>query len=781
MIGIPILILLIAGGVLGGIFGSRAAKNSTKLGGSAVGDTATVSAANANAAAGGADKLFYSATDVYGNPVFLDNVNTAPAATSDNKAVTCNDDQNNLSFQNPRPHPRVMAPGYLWNCMKDRISKDAYLTIMDKSVMQNATAFYNMPVTNYAVDGGFSGSGILDVAREIQLRVRSWAYAYRMTKDQKWLQRTWLELQTAAGNTSTDFGQYDPQTKQLLPMDTTTGRWNPTHFLDLAEMTAAFAVGFDWMYDGWNATQKTYIADWILTLGLNQGYKSYFDTTANGAHDLYGWWQQPSNGNGNWNCVCNSGLILGALAIVGEPGLQDTNHTVQKLYNAATANIKANCFQGPYADGTWAEVANYWYFGTNAAARAHSAIYTATGDETDINPNFYQTGYYHMYVSGNGGMFNYGDHGPNKFATNANALLWWGSHYKQQLLTLFQRDRADALGDPLALVWYDTAAKGAFWNGLPLDKHFDDPRGNWVSMRSSWTDFNGVYVAMKSSNLTGHQTHGDLDVGDFVLDALGTRWAGEFGSAQYLSKEYFSNETQGSTRWDYFRKGTQGQNTIVIDEHNQLVTYSPSQNDKFGTASNAIQSADINYKPGTNDIAFFTTDMSSAYQGASAGQVVRGVRLLNGRRQVLLQDEIAAGVAKESIEWRVQTNATVSISGNTATLTINKVVDPNAAIGLTANIPTKTLKVQILSPSGATFTSNSADQRLSGTDPDPSGIDGLPGDPSNAGVTTLVIKLPPGEAKIQTLWQPQWDDLSSADNATPKDVPLSSWSLTSHS
>jgi hypothetical protein len=35
---------------------------------------------------------------------------------------------------------------------------------------------------------------------------------------------------------------------------------------------------------------------------------------------------------------------------------------------------------------------------------------------------------------------------------------------------------------------------------------------------------------MKAGQLTGHQTHGDLDAGDFVLDALGQRWAGEYGS-----------------------------------------------------------------------------------------------------------------------------------------------------------------------------------------------------------------------------------------------------------
>lgn len=59
-------------------------------------------------------------------------------------------------------------------------------------------------------------------------------------------------------------------------------------------------------------------------------------------------------------------------------------------------------------------------------------------------------------------------------------------------------------------------------------------------MRSSWTDSDGLYVAMKSGKLTDHQTHGDLDAGDFVLDALGQRWAGELGNGDYLSEGYVS-------------------------------------------------------------------------------------------------------------------------------------------------------------------------------------------------------------------------------------------------
>lgn len=99
----------------------------------------------------------------------------------------------------------------------------------------------------------------------------------------------------------------------------------------------------------------------------------------------------------------------------------------------------------------------------------------------------------------------------------------------EPLYTLYQRDRGDA-PDPMSLLYYDPQVSGQFWDGLALDRHFDNTTDGWFSARSSWTDNDGAYIAMKAGYLQGHQTHGDLDAGTFVLDAMGHRWAGELGS-----------------------------------------------------------------------------------------------------------------------------------------------------------------------------------------------------------------------------------------------------------
>lgn len=51
-----------------------------------------------------------------------------------------------------------------------------------------------MGTVPYVADGGLSGSGILDVSRQVKERIKAWSYAYRMTNDSSWAERAWTEL-----------------------------------------------------------------------------------------------------------------------------------------------------------------------------------------------------------------------------------------------------------------------------------------------------------------------------------------------------------------------------------------------------------------------------------------------------------------------------------------------------------------------------------------------------------------------------------------------------------
>lgn len=132
--------------------------------------------------------------------------------------------------------------------------------------------------------------------------------------------------------------------------------------------------------------------------------------------------------------------------------------------------------------------------------------------------------------------------------------------------------------------------------------------------------------------------------------------------------------------------------------------------------------------------------------------VQRGVRMLNGRKQVLIQDEITAS---QGIQWRMHTNATIAIADKEATLSLDG----------------KTMKVLILTD-GA-FTTSDATR----FDSDPPTPPNFP-DQDNGPAKVLIVELAAGTHNLQILFNPQWDDGTAF--VTPPSVNLADWTLTSH-
>ncbi|BEJ16654.1 hypothetical protein CspHIS471_0600550 [Cutaneotrichosporon sp. HIS471] len=780
IVGAIVLICVIVGAVLGGVLGSRA-KNNNGKGSSSGGNAAatgapgkdgnTAFATGTKGADGGNSALptmlsywatnmavqtqsgvngqvyLAVATDTNMLPAYVTGTNTAGYSEPTKDAQPGQNgawpsDDSSPSSSSPRAHPRIIAPKYKWDALNNGlINGDPYLTHWHKIIIENATATLNEPPTAYVEDGGLSGSGVLDVAREVKVKIKNLAYAYRTTGETKYVDRAWLELRTASGN--------NPD----VAFGNGTTAWNGAgHFLDLAEFTSAFAIGYDWLFDVWTAEQKSTIRTAIFNMGLTYGANALTGTNGGGA---YNWWTGVTPGkntqviDGNWNCVNNAGLILGALAVMDE----DQNGMAAQILELAVPGAQANCFQGAYSDGTWAETPNYWYFGTTGAAEMVSALQTALGGTNGVslatsNPGFNLTSLAHMYVTGMTAKFEYGDHGPNKYSATANSLLLWSQIFNEPRYALYQRDQYDA-SEPFSMFWYDPTVEGTWWANLPIDRHFDDKKGEWATARSSWSDNSGTYWAMKAGTLLNHQTHGDLDLGDFVIDAMGYRWAGELGSDQYLGTGYFSSEAQDSPRWNYYRKQTEGQNTILIGNANQLVT-APAPGTNWGSSGTA-QGVAPYLALDTTDTAFFTMDMSAAY--GTGASVKRGIRFLNGRKQILVQDEVT-GPSGSGIMWRMQTNATVEAQGASATLTSHD---------------GKVCKVDIVNGEG-TFTTMQP-THLTGTAP----ADEMP----NPGLTVLVINnAAGGSLNVDVLFTPQWPGESNF--VTPTHVALDSWSLSSH-
>ncbi|MDB5325789.1 MAG: heparinase, partial [Phycisphaerales bacterium] len=150
--------------------------------------------------------------------------------------------------------------------------------------------------------------------------------------------------------------------------------------------------------------------------------------------------------------------------------------------------------------------------------------------------------------------------------------------------------------------------------------------------------------------------HSHLDLGNFVLDMLGERFAMDLGADNYDLPGYL-----GPRRADYLRSSTPGHNTLSIGDASQ-----PGDAESTSTLTPDGKSAKI--------------DMTEAYPGARS--VVRTVELADG--QVTITDAIRVKRDATFI-WNLHTPAKVTPTRGGAVLELNgkqvslSVVEPRDA------------------------------------------------------------------------------------------------------
>jgi hypothetical protein len=177
-------------------------------------------------------------------------------------------------------HPRLLATAEDFAQLKERVNADATLKRWHARLVARAGRILREPPSRYEIPDGLR---LLDTSRRMVDRVYTLALLYRLDGDRRYADRAWLELAAAA------------QFKD----------WNPRHFLDTAEMTHGFAIGYDWLYDVWSDEQRATLRRAMVEKGLRPGVESYR------SHPSYGWWTTAKH---NWNQVCNGGLGLGSPA-----------------------------------------------------------------------------------------------------------------------------------------------------------------------------------------------------------------------------------------------------------------------------------------------------------------------------------------------------------------------------------------------------------------------------------------------------------------------------------
>lgn len=510
-------------------------------------------------------------------------------------------------------HPRLIADDERLDQIHDWVDSDPGAAAVQDQLMSEADAMLDEPVTEYSFPDGRS---LLRPARQVKTRVWTLALAYRLTEDAVYAERAYDELAGAAAFQD----------------------WNPESFLSVAEMLNGFAIGYDWLYDYLEPERRDVIATAMVDKGLEPALADYEAGAA---------WTTRTN---NWQMVCAGGIAMASLALADvEPEL------AEELLQLGLQHI------GPaideYApDGGFPEGIMYWRYATRFLVQYMASLESTTGTDLGLSdaPGLAETGAFTMQMMGTSGKtFNFAD--ASSTYGGPPELYWMAERYQHPEYAWWADEglgvtgNSEAADTAAAMVWYGLSERmtpGAA--GLEPDARYDDV--GVVMSRSAWATPTALFTGFRPGE--NGASHGDLDMGTFVLDAWGMRWADELGSDSYSLPGYF-----GSQRWTYYRKRAEGQNTLVINPGN-------------GPDQSLTAKGEVVAHASSPEAAFTVADLSAAYADRGVESWQRGVALIDGRSRVVVQDEVEASEPADAW-WFMHTSADVEIAadGRSAILT----------------------------------------------------------------------------------------------------------------
>lgn len=516
----------------------------------------------------------------------------------------------------PKPlpaHPRLFASAADWDLLKKRISTDDFSSRIFRILLARSEKLLAEP----PVKREMQGRRLLAVSRLCLERVTALSCTSRLTGDDRFARRAVEEMKAAAAFSD----------------------WNPSHFLDVGEMSLALAIGYDWLHDRMSPEDRSTIAKALLEKGVGPTWEG---KQAN--------WVTSTN---NWNQVCHTGITLAALAIA-----EDHPELAEKTLERAVSNI-GKCMHSYAPDGAYAEGPMYWGYGTMFHVTLLSAVQHLTGNMfgMDMYPGFAESGDYILQMSmPSDTFFCYSDARPNRgFEV---PLFWFAGKYGRPDLVAYELRNLDAKLSgyngrkqndglrllPLILFWYnpEDPVRTSLKPPATLDWLGRGPTP--VAMhRSAFNDKLALCAGIKGGSPS--YSHAHMDEGSFVLEADGVQWVTDLGMEEYNRLETMKiglwDGKQNGQRWEVFRLGP--------DSHNIL---------RFnGKLQNVKEKSEIVRHSAEGRTPHTVVELTPSYKG-QIKYARRGLAMID-RKAYLLQDEwhTLPDSGAVAVDWQLLTTA----------------------------------------------------------------------------------------------------------------------------
>jgi hypothetical protein len=517
----------------------------------------------------------------------------------------------------PRSHPRLMLDPALLQSLRGA-ELEPHTLALRRAVTESATGLLDRKPVTYKK----TGRRLLSVSREALLRISTLALADRLGDDPRFAKRAEQEILAVCAFPD----------------------WNPSHFLDTAEMTLAVAIGYDWLFDRLSPEARAVAGDAIRRLGI-----------APSLEGKHGW----INGTNNWSQVCHAGMVAGALAL-----MEDDPELAARIVQRAVAGVPVSMRASYQPDGAYPEGPGYWSYGTTFNVILLDCLRSALGSTFDLEQSegFSKTGDYIAHVAGPTGLrFDYADCGEGLSGFEP-ALHWLGGMFgRRDWISAADRAFDQELKDgevrrysALAVLWSARAPRATDAEAAaspPLDYAGGGLKPIAV-FRSAWNDRSAIHLGVCAG--TPGSNHGHMDIGAFVFDALGVRWSIDLGSQNYESLESRGlklwDRSQASERWTVYRLNNHAHSTLAINGGLQHVAGFA----RFTEIQTGISS------PGC------TIDLTPVY----AGQAARATRrfFLPDRSRVIIEDRLEGVASPGVVTWQMTTRASIDPSQGSVAL-----------------------------------------------------------------------------------------------------------------
>lgn len=537
-------------------------------------------------------------------------------------------------------HPRLLFSKQEEQRIRDLFGTEPLLDSLYVGLMKEAERLLLVPPQEDPRREIKNTKDILPISREQVYRMVNLALAYRLSGDRRFAEKAEKELVHVCNFPD----------------------WDPIHYLDVAEMTTAVAIGYDWLYDVLAPSTRQLVVHSIKTKALDLVVEEYNTGNADS------WAKRETN----WNVVCNTGMVLGALAI------EEHYPELAKHIIGEAVRYIPNCLKHFAPDGVCYEGPAYWGYTNMYLSLLLKALNDNFGGDFGLSEmvGVDKSVLYYMHsTSPSGKIFNFANSGST--APAAEPIYFYFSRaFNQPEVATFYRDVLSKTVHEgnyfrfyfLSIPWYDTASSTA--DALPKLKVYEGIN-DIVVFNGNRNIPNSLYLIAKTGD--PDMAHQQLDIGTFIVEMNGIRWTDDLGTDNYNLPGFWDYKP-GGQRWTYFRNSNFSHNTLSIDHKLQ----------------NSAGTGEIDRLDDRAAQPFVTMNMSTAYAGQSRF-VYRTFRMLDDTR-ILVTDSVGLQSPSQSVQWSVITSADVECKGNTAVLRKDG----------------KSFSLKIASPTNASFTTKAA-------------------------------------------------------------------------